>query len=251
MANFYFILPAGSKLYKGEQQETVITDERHTWFAEHLTVAQKYGKVVTTYTTTKDLKLINISSPLFHFDYIGKVNLLFRHKDIDDMNKALSLMPLGLPTTNEARRTLSRIPLTKEQLNINDRDDIIDRVSYLYNAHRMSISVNNVRLDDYLVNTIREIYADYDGYIQPLSTPTALFGGQYNHPEICIFKPGSALKKPSKGGKKQKGGAKFTDNPPNVINIPGFTIEKMLERDRRIQGQKPKMTMLPYVNMMQ
>lgn len=44
MANFDFILPSDSKLYKGENEKVVFTDDTHTWFAEEEITAQKINE---------------------------------------------------------------------------------------------------------------------------------------------------------------------------------------------------------------
>lgn len=234
-------------MFKGEAAESVLDDSQHTWFAEDRTDADGYGTVVSKYITKRTLKLINISSPLFHFDYIGKVNLFFRNRDVDDLNKALSLMPLGLPTTSEARRTLERIPIPTEQLNYNDSEAIVHGALYLYGAQRMSLCVNGLKFDDLFVSVVKDLYPDYDGYIQPIRAATALFGGKMNHPEICVFKPGpNTMTKQTQGGRgrKKKGGTKNVRPFLGEIIIPGLDIKRALER----QSLAPKIEMLPPLN---
>ena len=253
MASFDFQFPEGSLLYRGSAVKEDLTDEQHKWFAETRDIAKGYGDIVTKYTTTRALKLINISSPLFHFDYIGKVNLHFRHHATDDMNKALALMPLGLPTLEEARRTLSRIPIPNEFLNFRDTEQTLNMSSYTYNAQRMSLRMGDIILDDCFVNLIKKIYPSFDGYIQPIMTGTGLFGGKRNHPEICIFAPGSSvIQKQAQGGKGQKGGMSQSNKskPINVIHIPGWSYEKMIEEDNERRKKEPQLEFLPPINMM-
>lgn len=194
MADFNYVMPSGTRLYKGDKTDSLkgncFTASKPAWFAEQKNIASAYGPILHTFRVKRDLKLINISSPLFHMDYIGKVNLLYRSNSSNE-EKCLALMPLGLPTTKEARRNLAALGIDERQSNFNDNDDYINRcVSYFNDKHRMSIIINGTSMDSYFMKAITQIYGEqYDGYIQPIQAPTALFGGKFNHEEIGLFRP--------------------------------------------------------------
>ena len=213
MADFDVILPANTNLYKGETkitedvEESWLTDDRHAWFAEESAIAKLYGPHVHTFKTTSSLKLINISSPLFHMDFIGKVNLLYKNNNGADFRKSLCLMPLGLPTTKEAR-FLASLGVDSSLSNFNDENESINNwSSYYYGAQRMSVVINQTNLDDYFVNALKSIYGSkYNGYIQPIHAPTAIFGGKLNNPEVCLFKSASSVRLVSSRDYKSGGG---------------------------------------------
>ena len=200
MADFDFLFTEKNLLYIGEKQQKPIdaiwlTDNSHMWFAEDKINAKKYGDFLYTFKPLKPLKLINISSPLFHMDFIGKVNLLYRNNHGFDLRKSLCLMPLGLPSTKEVRRTLAQLGLDSQANFTEDNDEVNQRCSYFNNKHRISININNNNMDNYFVNALKEIYSiKYDGYIQPIQAPSGIFGGKMNTEEICIFKPHTHLK---------------------------------------------------------
>ncbi len=221
MADFDYILPNNSKLYKGGPSEFTwmyVSGNRHVWFAEKLETAKKYGQFVHTFETVKELKLINISSPLFHYDFIGKLNLLYRNNDGKDSRKSWALMPIGLPSLKEARRTLSALNIDS-YLDINtEKEDVIIWGSYFNHAYRMSLSLNNEKLDDNFVNALKDIYGSkYNGYIQPIPTPTILYGGGFAHEELCLFNSSDVKLKTKGGSKKTKQRGGTTVENPNLI----------------------------------
>lgn len=221
MADFIYIMPESTHLHKGEEkprdfEKCWFTDKTHAWFAEQKEVASSYGLHVYTFATVEPLKLINISSPLFHMDFIGKVNLLYRENGGNDNRKGLALMPLGLPSTKESRRVLASLGIDDTFTNFNDQNDQVNNfVSYFNGKHRMSILINGNKLDDKFMDALKQIYgATFDGYIQPIRAPSAIFGGGFNNQEVGIFNPHLKLRLIT----DQRGGGK----QPKSLHVPNF-----------------------------
>jgi hypothetical protein len=196
------------------------------WFAMTLENAHVYGTHVTEYSTTKELKLLNIMSLAFHNDFIDRLNILFPGNDYKglDINKIKCLLPLGL--YDEKAQKFGANAFNGFQLphNVSRWDSGMELTSMnLGNRHRFS----EHSLDTYMGEVMEKIYgAHFDGFISPIEWPTKVHGGSFPR-EMCMFKIQN-IKEENTHTKETTGGTKDTYSIPIMFNM---NITESMEKD--------------------
>lgn len=108
---FTYNFDAGNRIFKGVQKSDTYSLNYNTpsWFSQNMSVAIKYGNgdkkdkhiKLLTLTNQRKLKLININSWIFSFNFMDKLNLYYDELGIDTQNivieKHKASMSLGLP----------------------------------------------------------------------------------------------------------------------------------------------------------
>ena len=193
-------------LFRGSQEASYKQNSTVTWFgAEDL--ARKHGAYVHKFKTTRQLKLLDVASPVFQADFLAKVNLLFSEDNdgsggIYSPVKDMILTPLGLPDFATQMYAIRRDPImvipsnmyhppqpgTEEALKYNN---LTRQQGYFGNRHRYShvVPLENgdaVRWDYVMAEYMAKMYPGYDGYICRNPWPSYHMGG-FLAPEICLF----------------------------------------------------------------
>jgi len=130
-------------------------------------------------------------------------------------------------------------------------EEVNNWASYYDYKYRMSLGINGF-------DALKEIYGNqYDGYIQPIQAPTVIFGGSFNHEEICIFKPTSHVEFQKVddvlSGGKQNEKQNFVI-PPNFIcdidnrflDVKNMTPEILKEMNKKFCLSKTKTKIVLY-----
>ena len=209
------ILEPNTTLFKGISKTFDNTSERHCWFALDQSIADNYAQLyaqsnveskVILCTTTKPLKLLNIMSIKFKYDFWDKVNMIYADNNCMDERKIKVLLALGLPSFDIQKTCL--------QIDMSKCNSVIDTWAQALGGHRQS----QIDSDNLLVNTINLVYPNmYDGYIQKYNVPTCMQQSLFFPREVCLFGLKDKVTnmqvivtyKKSKGGKLKvkKGGA--------------------------------------------
>jgi hypothetical protein len=230
---YQYNLPAGTHLFRAK---TIAKEGR--WYALKLEDIFRYGREITEYSTTKDLKLLNIMSLTFHNDFMDRLNTLYPGKDYDgyDLDKLKCLIPLGLVDLQSQTKFANVFGHTLQtyDLSWNELKDITN--APLLNRHRLS----EHHLDTHLVSVLEQIYGHhYDGYISPLEWPSKL--GENNfHREVCLFKIRN-IKEEGTYIITQTGGEQkthLTQSPPAIQKSPFTNYSKFYELQEKY-SQKP------------
>ena len=237
MASYFYNLVSGTELFHGSIENKLALKPLSIWFGNTEQIAKANGPVVHKFISEKDLKLLDISNPLFHLDFMGKVNNLYKgvRNCGMDAQKENALMPLGLPDVETQLLVVDKIaggfyerPDVADIRATAAFDKIKQFVGYFGGRHRYSrMDQYGHNMDNDMVNAMIELYPDYDGYICPIMWPSIHHAG-FIMPEICIFNPIAAgIKYLSVGGgkslgrrKKQNGGA--IEPSREYMNVPGF-----------------------------
>lgn len=182
---YLYKLPSDTPIFRGK---TVAKEGR--WYALALDDAYTYGSLVTEYSTTKELRLLNIMSLTFHNDFMDRLMVLYPGKDYSgiDNDKMKCLIALGLFDIDIQRVSYC----TVFQANPEWKDSTWNlsrewAVKMLHNRHRYSEHIN----DTVFVSVLERIYGEhYDGYIAPLCWATKMHGDFFPR-ELCLFKMGN------------------------------------------------------------
>ncbi len=218
---YQYTLPSGSKLFRA-----VTVAKSGRWYSLSLEDSYTYGQKITEYSTTKELKLLNITSLSFHTDFIDRLNIMYPGIDNTgfDIDKIKCFIPLGLVDLQSQVLSLS---LLNCQMPINTMNwDIKCELTSmnLLNRHRLS----DHALDTHLVSILEKIYGNYyDGYISPIKWPTKLHGGFFPR-ELCLFKVPNDVKEEKEHIRPQTAGS--LTNPSQKFIKP-LTIDEAYFRN--------------------
>jgi hypothetical protein len=203
---FCIILPKNNKIFKGTDAPTLdLTRTTASWFSRDKKECKKYGKQILTFSSRRNLKLINITSHIFRMHFLDQINLAMAD---DSIAKEDLLVPVGLPNTRVQRAIVDKnvSSHTRPEFCHNKEDDETKQTKYLsefFGFHRYSGKI----LDANMVQMMKNIYGKYvDGYIQPMQLPTCWHDTFAD--EICLFDVSKCNLSPHKnsqgGGKKTK-----------------------------------------------
>ena len=155
------------------------------------------------------IKLINISSKIFHDDLMNKILINISDQQAIDM----LLLPLGLPDIDYQKKIMENMSQSttdsKLKLYLEEclkKTSTNDRIKLFGNHHRFSLD----KTDTSLISFIRYMYPEYHGIITPVNWPSCFHNEDFPM-EICIFNPSlhcKLIKTVQKGGgrRKQKAG---------------------------------------------
>ena len=178
---YLYILPKGTVLFRA----TTLKKEGR-WYNFSLDDAYAYGKYVTEYVLTEDLKLINIASLTFHNDFMDRLLVLYPGVDNTgyDIDKIKCLIPLGLVDISTQKKNLDYIGAGFSP-NETAWNNVLEYLSNnLLNRHRLS----EHSIDTHFVSILEKIYGEkYQGYISPIRWPTKMHGYLFPR-EMCMFK---------------------------------------------------------------
>jgi hypothetical protein len=180
---FTYMLPSNEKLYKGMNSKKFdMTYDKPIWFSQEENTAKMYGKYVHRVITSKQLKLINITSPYFQSCFMDFLNNYFKTDSDAYKRKMRLLVPIGLPDETSQQNFLSTRGIIPIPINQQTKTTFND-VAFFYNRHRFS----EKKLDVELVEFLQSIYRQYgfDGYIAPCIWPSK-YHFQFSD-EICLF----------------------------------------------------------------
>jgi hypothetical protein len=174
-------------LFKGISGDILdVESNDKCWFSLDQNIAYNYANSyleksdkssIYVCKTSKELKLINIFSIKFKYDFWDKINLIYADNNCTDHRKIQALLPLGLPSF-DIQKQLINIDFSK-------CDKKIDLWAQFMGGHRYS----QIDFDIFMVDTIMKLYPNkYDGYIQKHNVPTCLQQSIFFPREICIFK---------------------------------------------------------------
>lgn len=187
MSSIEYILEPCQSVFHGTNTELhTLVDGRELWTALKEHGAKQYGSNVFELKPKRRLRLLNVTSPIFHADIMGHANVKYTENNGMDENKMLLLAPLGLPNLSTQLKVLGEIQggLYKPQ---NDQDaSMLDYITlgvgYFGNCHRYS----KTSTDTMMIKMIKEMYPNYDGIISPIMWPSIHHGG-YLVAEMCVF----------------------------------------------------------------
>ena len=201
MDHLTFVLSRGSELYHGTTTEgSIDLHDKPTWFGD-FHAARTYGdRVHKLVVDARDLRLLDVSRPAFHADFVGRVNMLFTGSKASGMDprKERALAPLGLPDLET--QLLVVPPMTDGLYERPGADDVrgnalfdkIQRfVGYFGRHHRYSLAAEDNNLDKDMVQAMILAYPTHDGYTCPIMWPSCHHGG-FLLPETCLFDPSSS-----------------------------------------------------------
>jgi hypothetical protein len=223
---YLYKLTVGSHIFRA----TTIEKEGR-WYSLNLEDAYAYGTEITEYTTTKEFKLINITSLTFHYDFIDRLNIMFPGCDFDGMDddKLKCLLPLGLLDLYSQR---ALIDLFGFEVNPNmekwtPKHEFSNYI--LQGRNRLS----DFKLDDHLSSVLEKIYGKhYDGIISPIKWPSKMYGGYFPR-ELHIFKRGFVKEEKQYTRPPQFGGKPQKYDPPIVTYNP-----ELARQTRKLFEQK-------------
>lgn len=208
-------LPRITELYHGTSDEGgIIIRNIPTWFGD-VDAARTYGPVVFKFKVNRDLRLLDVSSPAFHADFIGRVNNLYKGSKQSglDPKKENALAQLGLPDLETQMLIVQPMsggmyerPDEEDERGNLQYDRILRFVGYFGRHHRYSLATPEINLERDMVNAMRLAYPTHDGYICPIMWPSFHHGG-FLLPEICIFDPvasGVTLNNRVSGGARKR-----------------------------------------------
>lgn len=238
---YHYNLPEGTHLFRAK---TIAKEGR--WYSLKLEDTFRYGREITEYSTTKDLKLLNIMSLTFHNDFMDRLNILYPGNDYDgyDLDKLKCLIPLGLVDLQSQKKFANVFghQLQTYDISWNEVKDITN--SPLLNRHRFS----EHHLDTHLVSVLEKIYGNYyDGYISPLKWPSKLYPDNF-HREVCLFKINNDVKEESMYIITQNGGYKKVPLPqstPIIQKSPFTNYSKFYELQKKYSETPKSYTITP------
>lgn len=184
----------GTILFRGSDNLQPIL-QGISWFAYTEDDAKLYGKNVSTYKVKKDLHLLNPMSPIFHAEYMTKLNDTFtgtNFNGIDDKKNRLGL-PFGLPDYESQLNFLKKKRVKLEEIEDWTKEHDV-ALSWCNNKHRYS----EYSRDMFSVTAMAYVYHDkYDGYATKTKWPSKLHNGLFMK-EICVFDYDSCIEIVSK-----------------------------------------------------
>lgn len=192
--SFDFVVPENMMLYKAiKHSDTYNKDYRNpSWFS----TKDGVNTYIQSFNATKiievkikpQIKLINITSTVFHLDFMNKV-LLYVDNETD---RDILLLALGIPDLEYQKQTLQKICddsknpevlrtfiSTKLSLQPNTRS-----IKLFGDHHRFSISI----FDNYFIQFVRNYYPEYQGVVAMKNWPS-IFHNEKFPAEACIFDP--------------------------------------------------------------
>lgn len=158
------------KLYKGSNTATPASlGNNPTWFALSEECASEHGEYIHEYTVGR-LRLLDISHPTFHQDFMFRVNNGIR----DPTQKALALIPLGLPTFDVQMKHFGPSPdgVYDDYVHKDRRQRIAENVGYFGNHHRYSLVRDGVMYDMHMVDAMKRFYPYHNGYVCRVPWPS-------------------------------------------------------------------------------
>jgi hypothetical protein len=227
-------LNKGAKLFRASKVKLDLNRDTPAWYTDNLDEVSKlkYGDRIYSFKTTKDLKLINLSSFHFNFHCMDQINIFFKgdenHNDDVMKNKLMAMLAMGFPNFPHQKDTVNMYfdeinpPLGPYRFNEHNQPGINKRLqksAEMFNGHRYS----DANLDKKFVELLVHLYGTtFDGYIIPVEMPSCWH--RFFPPEVCLFHPKDALKymnstrpdvssQPTKGGRKWATNVDPDDNP--------------------------------------
>lgn len=182
METYYITLEKGSVIYRGFSDRN---KKDGKWYAYTIKDASMYGNTIKSYRVKEDIKLVNIMNPLFHMDYIEKLNFKFPGNDYNgiDETKLRAMIPLGLPDIETQQIFLHACGISGEKLQI--KDNFVSRL--FYNKNRFTM----YGFDSIMASCIEEFFkGKCDGFTNPFRYTDKYTGGSLAR-EIYIFDLGS------------------------------------------------------------
>lgn len=169
-----------------------------TWFAHTSKTANAYGKFVYTFKS-KAIILLDIQNQNFHNDFMSKLNNYYATQRNTHALRVLA--PLGLPDYKTQMKFMEKnnvglYPENARQMNSKEKETLrrIEEFSGLYgNKHRFSLQKDDDDLDREMVDMMRILYPNFDGYTCQSLLPSYHMGG-FMAAETCLFNPEKVLK---------------------------------------------------------
>lgn len=225
-------------LYRGVNYQNMQLNDFPLWFGLDERTGKSYGKIINIYRTSRPLTLLNISSPAFHSDFIGRVNAKYTGTNFNgvDPRKENVLAPLGLPDLETQMQIV--MPTKHGIYNVSDDkpnniyNTIIRLVGYFGGKHRYSIDRDGKNLDNEMVSAMKDLYTGVDGYICPIMWPSIHHNG-FLLPEVCLFNPINTGIQPI-GTRVTQDGGKTTHKRRANAKKGGGIEEPTLERYKTI-----------------
>lgn len=239
MELFTIVLDAGSVFYRGTDKKVDSPlQSLPSWFGD-LTTAQSYGSNIFSYRATRRLRLLNITHPIFHADFIAKINVKYEK---NPKMKGKILAPLGLPDLETQMQYVA--PLTSG--NYNDptkRPRAIDiELPFFGNKHRYSSETPTDKLDILMAHEMKLLYPDHDGYTSPILWPSYHHNG-FLHPETCLFNPYTSVTLLETSFQTGGGSSLANEKYAEWLQEYGFTDAREIIRTRVILNEDdPKTT---------
>ena len=206
--------PRQCKLFHGTTipKHKFIIEDKTIWCAHRLEDTKSYSETnVVGLTNIVDLKLIDVTHPAFHNDFITKMNNLYFNMGQHNQLKGWPLAAFGLPDLQSQVQLTTKmesgiypddVNLTQQQKKV--LNEIESFVPYYNHKHRMSTTY----IDTLAVKHIIRLYTgpstiQCDGFTSNALWPSYHMGGLF-HPETCIFSPKNKLEVVNiSGGKKR------------------------------------------------
>jgi hypothetical protein len=164
---FFITLSAGTVIYRAFNDKNNI---KGNWYSYDIDNVRGYGNRIGKFVIQKDVKLVNLTSGLFHIHYMDKLNLLYTGTNYDgvDDRKYLAMAPIGLPNIEAQFEFLKLINIINLDAKLPDSTSVAKIISdAFYNKARIS----EYDLDKHLINAMTTIYKDKcDGFTLPIRT---------------------------------------------------------------------------------
>jgi hypothetical protein len=213
--SFDFIVPINTYVYKAMSKDYDTSYFKSSWFTLN-EEAKPYMQMFKTNKRHKVLlntgiKLINMSSTIFHEDYMNKVLCSINDEKIRD----ILLLPIGVPDLEYQLETLKTVQnqaiidfLQSKKTDI-EKTPKPQSTKLFGNHHRLSINT----FDNMFTDFVMKHYPSYNGIILPKNWPSCFHGYNFSS-EVCIFAPSKdtqyvETQQVSTGGKKQTGGGVY------------------------------------------
>lgn len=194
-ASLVVTLRAGTSLFHGNSVPRALDPNDAAFWMGDETTARGYGRFIHEFRLTRDLVLLDVSNPVFHADFTGRVNHMYTGQRLSGMDgrKERALAPLGIPDVRNQTRVLGArtggfYTRPSDPLELARFDKIDWFVGYFDHHHRYSFEVDGVNPDHEMVQAMRVAYPDVDGYTCPIMWPSIHHGG-FMLPETCVFAP--------------------------------------------------------------
>lgn len=228
--DLFTIEKKGDIIFHGSENKEFKLKDMPCWFGLIEHTSRRYAGntgIVRKYKINKNVKLLDVTNTLFHADYMARVNSYFANTC--DTSKAKVLVPLGLPDLETQISVLGLqndgiYPNRNNSYNENENkmlSYIQGFVPYIGHKHRYSVS-GDVNLDKEMVEMMKIVYPNHDGYISPIMWPSYHLGG-FLDKEMCLFNPITCLTEISHdaGGKRRRNNKKkFQTGGDDILNPP-------------------------------
>lgn len=243
---YTYIYPEGSQLFRATDYNSLNISDIPLWFGEKENIARKYTrKYLYEFKTKRDFRLLNITHPLFHQDFMNKLMIMYRDYEArfngtellvpDDVLHAL--LPIGLFGIESQIDFLSsqRVDLSHINNNTLWNESFQKYVDSCFGGkHRYSVYERDLNM----VKLMRWLYREYDGYIIPVMWPSKLLDGLFNR-EICLFRGYDSLTPTKFSFLEQKAGKKKKQSG-GILQRPKTAMEASFDEDRETQEQNDK-----------